>query len=514
MLQFNGIQSAVSGTASVLVVYDNASTSSLDAAVVVDGKQVGTIKFPSTGSWTTLATASINVPLTAGTNTIIFRQPRTGAWVAEIDKITVSAPVASTPPPTPTPTPTPTPQPTPDPVPPPTTGTVVSLTSFGSVGQGGNDTSVFQSAINATANSRETLRIPAGTYNVQPLHFPSNASIVVDAGATVQATSGYTSDQRMLYVVDVSNVSITGTPGKSIFSMRKSEYTSGEYRHCLDIEGANNVTVYGISCNNSGGDGLYIGNGRQGYSSNVSVKQSSFDNNRRQGFSLISGRNILIDGCSFTNTSGTAPQSGIDIEPNVASDILENIVITNSRAAGNSGQGFMVSIGNLTSSSQPISISGSNLVSESNGQSGYFATNEHDSGAQGVSGTVTITNSSSSNDRAYGAVASFYDANSAALVFDGLTVSNANGSGSTYDGAAIGVKRGGGDSSLMGGVTFTGTSITATNGKLTHYFTVEDYSGSGMQSISFRNWKTLSGIPSGQSLGVVNGSSVNSFSIP
>jgi hypothetical protein len=295
--------------------------------------------------------------------------------------------------------------------------------------------------------------------------------------------------------------------------MQKSEYTSGEYRHCLDIEGANNVSVYGIACNASGGDGLYIGEGSQGYSSNVTVKQSSFDNNRRQGFSLISGRNITIDGCSFTNTNGTAPQSGIDIEPNSTSDQLQNITITNTRASGNAGQGLMVSIGNMNYSTSPISINVSGFASSNNAQSGYFMTNEHDNNVQGAPGTITVSNSSSNGDGAYGAVASYYDANSATVQFSGLTVTNANQTKTTYDGAAIGVKRGGGDQSLMGGVTFTGTSISATNGALQHYFSVEDYSETGLHAISIGNWGSVSGIPSGNAMGVVNGQSVNSVSV-
>jgi hypothetical protein len=296
--------------------------------------------------------------------------------------------------------------------------------------------------------------------------------------------------------------------------MRKSEYTSGEFRHCLNIAGANNVTITGIACNNSGGDGLYIGEGRQGFSSNVTVSQSTFDNNRRQGFSLISGKNILIDSCTFSNTNGTAPEAGIDIEPNVPSNVLQNIVFTNNTSTGNHGHGFMTTIDNLNSSSAPISVTISNHSTSGNTRSGYFATNGHDPGVQGASGTITIQNSASTNDGEYGGVASYYDAGSATLNFQNLSVTNANSSGSTYDGAAIGVKRGGGAANPLGGVSFTGTSIAGNNGKLQHYFSVEDYSNVGLRAIHIGNFGSLSGIPATNSLGVVNEVSVNSANIP
>jgi hypothetical protein len=510
-LQFNGVSVASAGSYPVTITYDSGLSSSLTASILVNGNAVQTVSFPPTGSWTKLATVTVSLPLNAGNNSVTF----TGAnqsWVAEIDQISVQSSGAAAPAQNQTTTPTQTQASAPTPAP----GNSVLLSTFGAAGQGGDDTGVIQSAINSTAAGGQTLEIPASaqTYNVRPLTIPSNAKIFLDAGVTIQATSGYSSSQRMITIADASNVSITGIPGSSTFQMRKSEYTSGEYRHCLDIEGANNVTVTGIACNNSGGDGLYIGEGRQGFSSNVTVSQSTFDNNRRQGFTLISGKNILIDSCTFSNTNGTAPEAGIDIEPNSTSNVLQNIVFTNNKSTGNHGDGFMVSIFNLNYSSAPISITMSNHTTSGNAGSGYFATNEHDDGVQGVPGTITIQNSASINDAQYGAVASFYDAGSAALKVQNISIANPNSSGSTYDGAAIGVKRGGGDSSLMGGVTFTGISITSNNGKLQHYFTVEDYSNAGVRAVYIGDFGSLSGIPGTNALGIVNGASANSANIP
>ena len=375
---------------------------------------------------------------------------------------------------------------------------------------------MIQSAINSTAANGETLEIPASSqpYNVGPLTIPSNSKIIVDAGVTVQATSGYSSSQRMLNIVNASNVSITGTPGKSVFQMRKSEYTSGEYRHCLDIEGSNNVTVSGIACNNSGGDGLYIGGGNQGYSNNVTISNSTFDNNRRQGFSLISGKSITIDGCKFTNTAGTAPQAGIDLEPNGAGDVLQNIVIKNSSASGNSGNGLMISLWGTGPANQAVSVTVSNFSTSNNKLSGYMAENEHDDGSGGPSGTILIQNSSSTMDGAFGAVASYYDTPGPTLTFQNMKVTSPNQTGGNWDGAAIGVKRGGGDASHLGNVTFTGTSITDTTGKLQTYFTVEDYSSVALKNIHINSFGTLSGAPSGAPMGIVNGNPQSSVAIP
>ena len=164
--------------------------------------------------------------------------------------------------------------------------------------------------------------IPAGSYNISPIFFPNNSQLVLAAGVTVTANPGYGPLDKMLNITS-QNVSIQGAGAASvIFQMRKSEYVAehstdnSEWRHCLDIEGASNVTISGISCNQSGGDGIYVADGAAGPSQNVTISNSVFDQNFRQGFSLISGVHIFVSNCYFTNTSGTAPEAGIDIEPN------------------------------------------------------------------------------------------------------------------------------------------------------------------------------------------------------
>jgi hypothetical protein len=387
----------------------------------------------------------------------------------------------------------------------------VVLTSFGSAGQGAEDTSIFQMGLNRTAVNGQTLEVPAGIYNVRPLYFPANSSMVLDPGVVIQAVSGYGQNDRLLNVSDVQNVSIYGTPGQSVFRMPKSEYTSGEYRHCIAITGATNVTIDGIQCNNSGGDGMYIGAGAQGYSANIKILNSGFDNNRRQGLSIISGKNILISECTFTNTTGTSPSDGIDIEPNQARDFLQNIVIRSSSAIGNNGSGLAVGIERLNAGSPPLSIEVSKFRSERNKESGFFATNEPGDGHYSVPGTILISDSISNLDSKYGAVASYWEAGGTSLIFRNLTVMNANGWKNNIDNAAIAVKRGGGAIHPMGNVHFLGTSVVDTAGNLDVYFTVYDWSHIGFAQLQFLSPLQLMGAKSGT--GLFNGLPVLTFNV-
>lgn len=369
----------------------------------------------------------------------------------------------------------------------------VSLLSFGSAGNGGDDTAVFQSALNSAAVSGKVLEIPvsAQPYNVQPVYLPSNTNLLVDPGVVVQATSGYSAYQRMINIADVSNVTINAAG--SSFRMRKSEYTTGESRHCLAILGASNVTIHGITCNDSGGDGLYISGSNQSYSYNVTVEDSTFNNNRRQGFSMISGQSIYIRRCYFTNTNGTAPQNGIDFEPNSANDRFVDVHVEDSFTDGNAGDGVGISIGNLTSLSQPVSITFLRHHSGHNSATGFVGYYESNGNVAGVPGSILIDQGVSDMNGTYGAAAAFYSASGPSLTFQNLVVTNANQTRTTWNNAAIAVKRGGGGIGLMGNVYFLNPIIIDTTGKIDYYYTINDYSNVGETKIQIVNPVQLSG---------------------
>ncbi len=388
---------------------------------------------------------------------------------------------------------------------------IVALGSFGAAGQGADDTAVFQAAFNGAASKGQTLSVPAGLYNVRPLYLPANTSVVFGAGVTVQALPGFGQYDHLLNIDDVQNVSLTGTPGQTVFRMNKTEYTSGEYRHCLAILGASNVTVSGIQCNNSGGDGVYISGSVQPYSSTVKILNSGFDNNRRQGMSLVSGKDILVSNCTFTNTNGTLPSDGIDIEPNGVADVLQNVDIESSSVTGNDGDGLAMSIVQMNVTSVPVSIKVANLQSGRNKKSGFFAQDGAEQKTPAVTGTILISNSTSTQNGLYGAVASFWDSNGASLIFQNLTVTNVNSSRSTIDNAAIAVKRGGGAVYPMGNVHFLGTSIIDTAGYLDVYFTVYDWSHIGIAQLQLMDFGSLSGAKA--ATGLFNGSPAPSINI-
>jgi hypothetical protein len=276
------------------------------------------------------------------------------------------------------------------------TGTTTTFACTGVV------TSTLQTAITAAAAAAKTLEITPGSCTTGPLTLPANTSLLLDSGVTIGDVAGYASTANMLNI-NAANVTIgcTGPAATCIFQMPLSQAQSisdgSQYRHCLGIGNpiiggaATNVTVSGISCNYSGGDGIYIGT-----ATSVTVQDSVFDHNYRNGGSLtgsVSGISFLRN--HFTNSCGTLPKSGFDIEPNSSSASIQGVTFLKNWTDYNCGDGIEFELENLTSASPAVSISVVGHNSDSNGRYGYIGLN---AGVTNPTGTVSVQNSFSNGD--------------------------------------------------------------------------------------------------------------------
>jgi hypothetical protein len=387
----------------------------------------------------------------------------------------------------------------------------ISILSFRQQDQS-DGTAALQSAIRASAGSGKALHITARKkpYITRPLELPSDTKIILEPGVIVEAAPGYKELESMITIEDAHNVEIQGNG--AVFRMPKPEYKNGEERHCIAIRGSSDVHISSLSCNDSGGDGIYVGPGRAPYSSNVVVEDITLDNNRRQGISIVSAVGLWIRHCTCTHSNGAAPQSGIDIEPNRPNYRLQNIHIEDSVTSNNSGDGVVINLTKLRSRAGPVDVTVTGNRSENNGNSGYVAINEQP-GHDGPAGTITIQSSTSVENGAYGAVASFYSSSGPSLVFRNLKVVDANLSRHTYDNAAIAIKRGGGGIGLQGNISFVGTTIIDKAHVLDHYFTLRDYSKVGYSKIKISDRGEWQGLPPSFSSGLLDGKPVETVDL-
>lgn len=278
----------------------------------------------------------------------------------------------------------------------------IIATWFGLIGDGVTpDTTALQNALNAATGRKLFLPKQQGAYYLTgQLFVPSNIAIELEPGTIIQAvdnlrlTAPY---ERLIRIKNAKNVTITGNG--AVIRMNKAAYTSGEQAHIFDIGGSENVTIDNLSANDSGGDGFYVGayEATLPYSKNIVLRNCTANNNRRQGLSVISVDGLLVEGCRFTNTKGTSPQSGVDIEPNSAVELLKNIKFIDCLAEGNTGRGFLVTLLRPTAASERVDIVFQNCRTK--GNSFGYSVNYGGDGIKGVQGEVKLIDCTADSDQ-------------------------------------------------------------------------------------------------------------------
>lgn len=179
----------------------------------------------------------------------------------------------------------------------------------------------------------------SGTYNINPIFLKSNQYHKFAPNVILQANSGFLTNDCLLNLIGISDIVIDFNNAK--LKMNFEEYSSGEWRHCLNLKGVTNVDIKNVYCYGSGGDGIYIGNNGDGnYSNNVKFDNINIDKCRRQGISIVSVSRCYINNVYISNIKGTPPAFGIDIEPNNPLDKIENVVLSNINSYNCDGGGI------------------------------------------------------------------------------------------------------------------------------------------------------------------------------
>lgn len=227
---------------------------------------------------------------------------------------------------------------------------VINVRSLGASGDGQNDdTRFFQRAVDSIASlGGGTVMVPTGKYLIDgdvSVKLKSHVTLLMK-DSTAQLIAKPTKSQRfyVLAVVNATDVNIIG--GKILGDRNEHPDTLGEWGMGIAVYGSRNVTINGTKIYNCWGDGIVVGAKSaapffaSSPSSNVVVKNVTSDNNRRQAITIGKANGVLIDSCILTNTNGTKPMAGIDIEPD--RDTAQNIRIQNCVLAYNKGNGIEI----------------------------------------------------------------------------------------------------------------------------------------------------------------------------
>ncbi len=235
-----------------------------------------------------------------------------------------------------------------------------------------NATAAFQAAINS-AYDTVVVDLQADDWNVGPSTFTnlSDKTIIFQPGVVLRARPGaFNNIYATLFQLRTStNITIIGYG--ATFQMNRSEYAllnDSEFRHSLMILSCDGVTVKGLTLRESGGDGLYVGAwGAVPYSEHITIEDVRMIDNYRQGCSITSAQHMVMRHCLFTGTLGTLPESGLDIEPYVASGRAADLVFDHCSFTANNYSGISLVLHYLDQTSVPVDITFNDCTTSNNG---------------------------------------------------------------------------------------------------------------------------------------------------
>ena len=225
--------------------------------------------------------------------------------------------------------------------------TTIDVRSKGARGDGKtDDTAAIQAAIDALPAAGGTVSVPAGNYMIdatRALRLRSNMRLQMAADAQLTALPNARKRYHVIKVWRADDVQIVG--GRIVGERGQHQGSEGEWGYGINIQASHRVTVSGTHLSDCWGDGMWIGALGEGASAEVStdvtVENVVSTNNRRQGVSIGPAQRVRILNCTFSNTHGTPPQSGIDLEP-MAQGQLRDVLIQGCTFTGNKGCGVEI----------------------------------------------------------------------------------------------------------------------------------------------------------------------------
>lgn len=225
----------------------------------------------------------------------------------------------------------------------PTSSVVVNVKDKGTRGDGRtDDTAAIQKAIDKVAGTGGTVLVPDGIYLIDAvggkgLALKRDMTLKLSKGATLKTIPNASDHSFILTIANASNVTVVG----GTLHGDRAEHTgkTGEWGMGLRIgSNAEHVTVVGVTSKDMWGDGFFIEGAKD-----VTFCSVTADHNRRQGLSVIEADGVVVMDSVFSNTRGTRPSAGIDLEPDRGDQQITNVQIQHSKFLNNAGAGVLIS---------------------------------------------------------------------------------------------------------------------------------------------------------------------------
>jgi hypothetical protein len=197
---------------------------------------------------------------------------------------------------------------------------VLDVRNYGAVGDGvRDDTAAFQAAINSLPSTGGTVTVPAGTYlidAVRTIKLRGLMHLQMSPDAKLVAKPNSADKYTVLVIYGINDVEVSG--GQIVGERDRHLGTTGEGGHGIRISGGQRITIRDIHISKGWGDGISVGPKPATpyvYARDVVIANVVCTENRRNALSIGSVIGMKVYDSEFSNTNGTTPQCGIDVEP-------------------------------------------------------------------------------------------------------------------------------------------------------------------------------------------------------
>ncbi len=202
-----------------------------------------------------------------------------------------------------------------------------------------DDAPALQRLLDVAAARRAVVDLPSGARLRlrSSIAIPSNTRLRGNGATLINAVPG--DEGHLLVIRGVHDVSIDGL---TLDGAKDAYRRRTEQRHNILVSRARRVTIDTVHSSRAKGDGLYVGGTAAELCTGISVSRSTFEANHRQGMSLTCVSGMTVTSCRFIGTRGTAPETGVDIEPNADDSVIEDVAFFECEFSGNAGGGVQV----------------------------------------------------------------------------------------------------------------------------------------------------------------------------
>lgn len=223
-----------------------------------------------------------------------------------------------------------------------------------------DDTSAIQTALDINSY----VYIPDGIYMIDAsvALLPNTGNkICLSENATLKAITNNLDRYHIIYISSKNNIEIWG--GTLMGDRDTHTGATGEWGYCLKIDGtSDNICIHDINLVKAWGDGLLIDT-----TGVVETTRVHVDSARRNGYSIIECGGFISTDDIIENTNGTAPQFGVDIEPDLATEDVKNVVFNNLLTKNNTGGGFSFHLIQQNTSNDSVILNDYTSISDGKG---------------------------------------------------------------------------------------------------------------------------------------------------